>query len=59
MPPATSQELRELVRVIEQACAASRAMSIALPVVQNCTDHLLLIARVHELHTLRLKWSLE
>lgn len=48
--PTTVQELRDLAKTIEQACAASRSMSIALPVVQNCTDHLLAIARVHELN---------
>lgn len=49
-PTPTAQELRALAKAIEDECSTSPAMSIALPVVQNCVDHLSAIARVHELN---------
>ncbi len=41
-------ELRTLAEQIRQLCLKSPCISAALPVVQNCVDHLTALAAVHE-----------
>lgn len=41
-------ELRQLAKKIETLCAMSPCYSVAMPIIQNCNDHLTLLARVHE-----------
>jgi len=45
-----SSELRALARAIDNRAAKSPCMSVALPIVRLCCDHLCLLARVHELN---------
>ncbi len=50
-PPVTasiSAELRDLAEKIRQLCLKSPCISAALPVVQNCVDHLTALAAIHE-----------
>ena len=46
----TADMLRDLAKVIENQTLASPVLSIALPVVRSCVDHLNLLARVYELN---------
>lgn len=52
-----ANELRELCRVIEQACSNSHSMSIALPIIQNCVEHLSAIALINELNQKQLEFE--
>ncbi len=47
-------ELRALARLIEQATLDAPCASVALPVVRPCVDHLLCMARLHELRSMTL-----
>jgi len=46
----TATELRALCRELHDAVMKSPCLSVALPAVHNCIDHLTAIARVHELN---------
>jgi len=50
----TTQELRDLAQLIEEATLASPVASVALRVVRPCVDHLNCLARLHELDHLQL-----
>jgi hypothetical protein len=46
----TALELRDLAKQIEQAVLEAPCASIALAIVRPCVDHLLCVARIHELN---------
>lgn len=46
----TTTELRELAKQIESVTAQSPVLSVAMPIVRTCVDHLMLLARLHELN---------
>lgn len=48
----TWQELRDLAKAIETCTHESPCSSMAHPIVRNCVDHLLLLARLHELNAI-------
>jgi hypothetical protein len=43
-------QLRDLAKQIERACLECPCSTVAMPVVRPCVDHLLLLARLHELN---------
>jgi hypothetical protein len=45
----TSTELRDLANRIESCCRESRSHSIAWPIVRIACDHLMAIAKIHEI----------
>lgn len=47
----TGEQLRGLALDIDRCCSASPVLSIAHPILQNASDHLNAIARIHELQT--------
>lgn len=49
----TGDELRALAAAIERVKSESPIMNVAGPIVRNCTDHLCLIARLHDLNNYR------
>jgi hypothetical protein len=44
----TGNELRDLARKIEVVLMEAPCMSVALPIVRHCTDHLQLLAAHHD-----------
>jgi hypothetical protein len=46
----TAIELRDLAKMIEQACLASPCAGPAMSIVRSCVDHLNCLARLHELN---------
>lgn len=46
----TAHHLRELAREIERLCHDSPCSGVASPIIDNATDHLCAIARIHELN---------
>lgn len=48
--PHTTRELRALAKAIENLTLQSPVIGPAMPVVRTCVDHLMLLARLHELN---------
>jgi hypothetical protein len=46
----TAKELRKLAQAIENHTLQAPCMSVAMPIVRHCVDHLCLLARLHELN---------
>jgi hypothetical protein len=46
----TAQELRTLAHQIIDLTKASPSYSVVAPIIENVTDHLYAVARVHELN---------
>jgi hypothetical protein len=46
----TARQLRELVREIERVCRDSPCSSVASAIINNATNHLCAVARIHEIN---------
>jgi hypothetical protein len=46
----TAQELRTLAHQIHELAKANPSWSVVAPIIENLTDHLSAVARVHELN---------
>jgi hypothetical protein len=52
MTSKTGDELRALAAAIERVKSESPVANVAQQIVNNCTDHLRTVARLHDMHAL-------